>query len=48
MVKLRVEGLPEEVEEKLKVFRLEFSVLLESGQYKNRNSEYVRVYIEVE
>ena len=48
MVKLRVEGLPEEVEEKLKVLRLKFRVLSESGQYKNRNSEYVRVYIEAE
>ena len=49
MVKLRVQGLPEEVEEFVKNFKNNgYRILQQSGEYKNRNSEYVRVYIETE
>lgn len=47
MVKLRVQGLPEEVEEYIeRVLKPQSRVLYVSDPYKNRNSEYVRVYVE--
>ena len=48
MVKVRIEGLPEEVEkftEQLKKDGCHF--LMESDDYPNRNSEYVRRYVEI-
>ena len=48
MVKVRIEGLPEEVEkftEQLEKDGYEF--LQKSENYPNRNSEYVRRYVEV-
>nr|WP_326173209.1 hypothetical protein [uncultured Ruminococcus sp.] len=48
MVKVRIEGLPEEVEkfgEKLKKDGYVF--LQESGNYPNRNSAYVRRYVDI-
>lgn len=41
MIKIRIEGLPEELK---KIYH----ILSESKQYKNRNSEYVRVYLDIE
>lgn len=48
MIKLRVEGEPDEVQEKLLLIRMTFRVLSESKPYQNRNSVYVRVYIDIE
>lgn len=48
MLKIRIEGLPEDVEKYLKDFRKNNRVLQESGQYQNRNSKYVRAYLEIE
>jgi len=48
LVKVRLQGLPDEVEEILKQLREQFRILEESNQYDNRNSEYVRVYLDVE
>lgn len=48
MLKIRIEGLPEKVEKYLEAFRKKNTVLQESKTYKNRNSKYVRVYLDVE
>lgn len=48
MIKLRIQGLPDEVEkfsEQLKKDGYHF--FMESDDYPNRNSEYVRRYVEV-
>ena len=48
MIKLRIQGLPDEVEkfsEQLKKDGYHF--LMESVDYPNRNSEYVRRYVEI-
>lgn len=48
MVKVRIEGLPEDVEkftEQLEKDGYEF--LQKSENYPNRNSEYVRRYVEI-
>jgi len=48
MVKCRLEGLPEEVAvlvEEMKSKGLD--ILAESKEYPNKNSQYVRVYIEI-
>lgn len=48
MIKIRIEGLPEEVEkftEQLEKYGYEF--LQKSETYPNRNSEYVRRYVEI-
>ena len=48
MIKLRIQCLPDEVEkfsEQLKKDGYHF--LMESDDYPNRNSEYVRRYVEV-
>lgn len=48
MVKVRIEGLPEDVEkftERLEKDGYEF--LQKSENYPNRNSEYVRRYVEI-
>jgi hypothetical protein len=48
MIKLRIQGLPDEVEkfsEQLKKDGYHF--LMESDDYLNRNSEYVRRYVEI-
>jgi Protein of unknown function (DUF3970) len=48
MVKIRLQGLPEEVERLVESLKDHYRILYESSQYKNRNSEYVRVYLDVE
>lgn len=48
LFKLRIQGLPDEVEkfsEQLKKGGYHF--LMESDDYPNRNSEYVRRYVEI-
>lgn len=48
MIKLRIQGLSAEVEkftEQLK--KVGYHFLMESDDYPNRNSEYVRRYVEV-
>ena len=48
MIKLRIQGLPDEVEkfsEQLKKDGYHF--LMESDDYPSRNSEYVRRYVEI-
>ena len=48
MVKIRLEGLPEEVESALQWLRVCFVVLEESAPYPNRPpSKFVRMYVSV-
>ena len=48
MVKVRIEGLPEEVEKFTEQLKKDgYHFLMESDDYPNRNSEYVRRYVEV-
>lgn len=47
MVKVRLQGLPDEVKEAAQKMRECFNVLEESSDYQNRNSQYVRVYMDV-
>lgn len=48
MVKIRLQGLPEDVKKAKEALQQSFQVLYESGSYPNRNSQYVRVYIEAQ
>jgi len=49
MIKIRLQGLPIEVQKMVQVLRERgFRILSESTRYPNRNSEYVRVYLDVE
>ena len=48
MVKIRVEGKPAEVDEAVKQLEGSFKILSKSDYYKNRRSEYVRIYTDVE
>jgi hypothetical protein len=50
MIKLRITGEDEEVKDFMKLLRdMEpfIKVLSESENYKNRNSEYIRKYVEL-
>ena len=48
MVKVRIEGLPEEVEKFTKQLEKDgYEFLQKSENYPNRNSEYVRRYVEI-
>lgn len=48
MIKLRIQGLPEEVATSVEQVKKVFRVLELSTPYPNRNGEYVRVYADVE
>ena len=48
MVKLRLEGIPAEVDRTVESLRENFQLLQISKSYQNRNSEYVRIYIDAE
>lgn len=48
MIKIRITGLPSEVECFLKKLRKLFLISDESKPYKNTNSKYVRQYIDVQ
>ena len=48
MVKIRIQGKPEEVKKFASDLKKNYQVLSESDPYPNRKSEYVRVYIELE
>lgn len=48
MIKLRVEGIPEEVDEFVATLETSCEVLSKSAPYKNRGeSRYIRVYVDV-
>ena len=47
MVKLRITCLRKDVESTLEKINKVFDVLMISRDYKNANSQYVRVYLEV-
>ena len=47
MVKLRVTGTREDVDVAIAKIKRTFDVLMVSRDYKNSNSRYVRVYLEV-
>ncbi len=47
-VKIRLSGLPEDVEAAARVLRADFRVLEESADYPNRNSAFVRRYLTVD
>lgn len=48
MIKLRITGLPDELECFLDELRKHFPILNESKSYKNNSSRYVRKYVDVE
>jgi len=48
MIKIRITGLPDDVDSFLNDLRELFTVVEESKAYKNANSQYVRKYIDVE
>ena len=49
MIKLRIQGLPAEVEKFTEQLKKDgYHFLMESDDYPNRNSEYVRRYVESE
>lgn len=48
MIKMRLQLLPEQVEAFVADLKKKYRVLSVSAPYKNRNSEFVRVYVEVE
>lgn len=48
MIKIRITGLPDEIECFLTELREHFFVLKESNVYKDSNSKYSRKYINVE
>lgn len=49
MIKIRLEGTQEEIEDFMSGFRPQYNVLSESAPYANRGkSQYVRVYLDVE
>lgn len=47
MVKIRVQGTPEETKEAIEILKNSFEILQISNEYKNRNSEYVRIYVDI-
>jgi hypothetical protein len=48
MIKIRITGLPDEVDSFLNELRELFSVTEESKSYKNTKSKYVRKYVDIE
>lgn len=48
MVKIRLRGLPDELEKAKEALRHNFNVLYESDTYPDRNSQYFRLYIEAQ
>lgn len=48
MIKIRITGLPGEVDSFLKKLRKLFFISDESKPYKNSNSRYIRRYIDVQ
>ena len=48
MLKIRITGLPGEVDSFLNLLRELFFVTEESKPYKNSNSRFVRTYIDIE
>lgn len=48
MLKIRIEGLEKEIEPFLKALKEQHNVLMVSKPYSNRNSQYMRVYAEIE
>ncbi len=49
MIKIRVEGEPNEVEKFVRLLeKKDVRILSESDDYKNRNSVYVRRYVDVD
>lgn len=47
MIKIRLEGLPKELNEALETVRENFDILSESDPYKNNRSKYYRIYLDV-
>jgi hypothetical protein len=48
MIKIRITGLPDELECFLNELRKHFSVLNVSKPYQNSNSKFVRIYADVQ
>lgn len=48
MIKIRITGMPDELECFLSSLREHFSVLNESKALKNSRSKYVRKYVDIE
>lgn len=48
MIKIRMTGLSEEIQNAIKILKNSFEIFEVSNEYPNRNSQYVRIYIECE
>jgi hypothetical protein len=48
MIKIRITGLPDELECFLTELRKHFSISAETKEYKNSNSRYMRKYVDVQ
>jgi hypothetical protein len=48
MIKLRITGLPDDVDSFLSNLRELFSITNESKPYQNRNSKFVRIYADLQ
>jgi hypothetical protein len=48
MIKFRLTGLPVNVQTAMEQLKSSFSVLSASPVYHNRNSKYVRIYVNVD
>ncbi len=48
MIKIRITGLPDDVDNFLSKLGELFSVMDESKPYKNSNSKFVRKYVDIE
>lgn len=47
MIKIRLQALPDEIDKFIEDFKEKYEVLSVSDKYENRNSKFVRVYVEV-
>ena len=48
MIKIRLQGKKEDIEKSIPKIAKNFIILSESEYYKNRNSEFYRLYLELE
>ena len=48
MIKIRLQGKKEDIEKSIPKIAKNFKILSESECYRNRNSEFYRLYLEVE
>ncbi|GAB6563554.1 DUF3970 family protein [Bacillus cereus] len=47
MIKIRLQGLSQEMQEMIEDLKKHYDILSISDFYKNRNSQYIRCYVEI-